>query len=379
MSELRLPALQLAQGPTREIYSFGVDGKLLQRFAAVSRVGRGEDAAIRGYQRPEVLSHINAIRAYIESERPMIPNGIVVAFDPRVRFEPADGNGQSVELAMRQGTLVIPLDQEERPGWIVDGQQRAAAIRDARVERFPIFISAFITEEVAEQRAQFILVNSTKPLPKGLIHELLPATEAPLPPALHKRRLPALLMERLNYDEGSPLQGRIRTPTSAGGTIKDNSILKVLENSISDGALYPYRFTDHGHPDTVGMLRLLKNFWAAVSHVFEDAWEKPPRESRLTHGLGIVSLGFLMDAIAERFEGREPTIAEFEADLLLVESACAWTGGTWKLGPYRRAWNDVQNTPRDVQLVADHLFGVYRRALRRRDAASERGEATATA
>lgn len=252
MRGLRVPALQLAQGPTRQIYSFGLDGKLLHRFAAVSRIGRNDDAAIRGYQRPEVISHINAIRAYIESETPMIPNGIVVAFDSRVRFEPARSAKATSEIGLCQGTLIIPLDEEDRPGWIVDGQQRAAAIRDARVERFPIFINAFITEEVAEQRAQFILVNSTKPLPKGLIHELLPATEAPLPPALHKRRLPALLLERLNYDANSPLQGRIRTPTSTTGTIKDNSILKLLENSISDGALYPYRFTDHGHPDIDG-------------------------------------------------------------------------------------------------------------------------------
>ena len=35
-----------------------------------------------------------------------------------------------------------------------------------------------------EQTEQFILVNSTKPLPKGLIYELLPGTEATLlPPA----------------------------------------------------------------------------------------------------------------------------------------------------------------------------------------------------
>ena len=32
--------------------------------------------------------------------------------------------------------LVIPLDEEDRPGWIVDGQQRAAAIRDAGSRRF---------------------------------------------------------------------------------------------------------------------------------------------------------------------------------------------------------------------------------------------------
>ena len=363
MRELRVPALRLAQGPSREIYSFGIDGKLLHRFAAVSRVGRDDDAAIRGYQRPEVLAHINAIRAYIESETPMIPNGIVVAFDTRVRFEP--GARRTTDAGCQTGTLFIPLDEEERPGWIVDGQQRAAAIRDANVERFPIFVNAFITEEVAEQRAQFILVNSTKPLPKGLIHELLPSTEAPLPLALHKRRLPALLLERLNYDHDSPLRSRIRTPTSGGGTIKDNSILRMLENSISDGALYTYRFTDHGRPDVDGMLVILKDFWKAVSVVFADAWDKPPRQSRLTHGLGILSLGFLMDAIAEQFDVIEPDSSDFETHLRLIAPLCAWTGGSWKFGPYQRRWNDLQNTPRDVQVVADHLLSSYRRALKR--------------
>jgi DGQHR domain-containing protein len=364
MRELRVPALQLAQGPKRQIYSFGIDGKLLHRFAAVSRVGRDDDAAIRGYQRPEVLAHINGIRAYLESEAPMLPNGIVVAFDARVRFEAATRRKRDAS-ASRAGTLVIPLNEKDRPGWIVDGQQRAAAIRDARVEHFPIFVNAFITDEVAEQRAQFILVNSTKPLPKGLIHELLPSTEAPLPLSLHKKRLPAALLERLNYDSDSPLRERIRTPTSGWGTIKDNSILKMLENSISDGALYPYRFTDHGRPDTDGMLRILKPFWTAVSQVFDEAWNKPPRQSRLTHGLGIVSLGFLMDAIDEQFDEIEPDVSDFVEHLHLIAPLCAWTGGNWRLGPYQRKWNDLQNTPRDVQVIADHLLSSYRRAIKR--------------
>jgi DGQHR domain-containing protein len=374
MTELRVPALQITQGPGREVYSFGVNGKIVHRFAAVSRVGRDDDANIRGYQRPEVLAHIQAIRSYLESPSPMIPNGIVVAFDQRVRFEPGKGSSDRV---CRSGTLVIPLDQDDRPGWIVDGQQRAAAIRDALLEGFPIFVNAFITEEVAEQRAQFILVNSTKPLPKGLIHELLPATEAPLPLALHKKRLPALLLERLNYEPDSPLQGRIRTPTSASGTIKDNSILKMLENSISDGALYSYRFTSNGRPDVDSMLHLLKDYWTAVSQVFREAWELPPRQSRLTHGLGIVSLGFLMDAIADQYPV-QPDVVDFVEHLELIAPACAWTGGYWQFGPYKRKWNDLQNTPRDVQVVADHLLTTYRRALRRHGV-SDRGESAATA
>lgn len=85
---------------------------------------------------------------------------------------------------------MIPLnarDDAERPGWIVDGQQRAAAIRAARVKSFPICVVAFIAESDAEQREQFILVNATKPLPKGLICELLPTTEAKLPGLLQHR------------------------------------------------------------------------------------------------------------------------------------------------------------------------------------------------
>ena len=378
MSELRVPALRLTQGPKREIYSFGIDGKLLHRFAAVSRIGRDDDAALLGYQRPEVLSHINTIRAYIESESPMIPNGIVVAFDSRVRFKP-DARRKRTGSSCDRGTLIIPTDEEMRPGWIVDGQQRAAAIRDSRVKQFPIFVNAFITEEVAEQRAQFILVNSTKPLPKGLIHELLPATEAPLPIALHKKRLPAFLLERLNYDPDSPLFGRIKTPTSGSGTIKDNSILRMLENSISDGALYPYRFADHGRPDIEGMLRIVKSFWTAVSCVFQDAWEKPPRQSRLTHGLGILSLGFLMDAIADQFEQIEPEITDFVEHLQLIAPLCAWTRGTWKFGPYERRWNDLQNTPRDVQVVADHLLSAYRRALKQLGPSATAQKAAASA
>ena len=183
---------------------------------------------------------------------------------------------------------MIPVNpqaaDEDKPGWIVDGQQRTAAIREARISSFPMCVTAFITDADAEQRAQFILVNSTKPLPKGLIHELLPSTGAPLPLALHRKRLPALLLERLNYDADSPLRGRIRTPTSGEGTIKDNSILKMMENSISDGALYPYRFSRKGGADTDAMLAMLKDYWTAVSQVFRDAWELPPRRSRLTHG-----------------------------------------------------------------------------------------------
>src|SRR3954449_3314378 len=88
-NELRLPAIEVRQGPNRTLYSFAVDGKQLPMFATVSRVHRDDNAEIQGYQRPEVLAHISSIRRYLESSDPMIPNALVVAFDKRVRFEPS--------------------------------------------------------------------------------------------------------------------------------------------------------------------------------------------------------------------------------------------------------------------------------------------------
>ncbi len=149
-----------------------MDGKLLSQFTTVSRVRRGPRSAVEGYQRPEVLSHIAEIRSYLESDNPMIPNAVVVAFDRRVGFEAADGPAHSAYS--RFGTIAIPVDpslpEQERPGWVVDGQQRIAAIRDARIGPFPVCVVGYITDDDQEQREQFILVNSTKPLPKGLIY-----------------------------------------------------------------------------------------------------------------------------------------------------------------------------------------------------------------
>jgi DGQHR domain-containing protein len=361
---LRLNATEYSQGG-RTLYSFIVDGKRLPEFATISRVHRDGNLRMQGYQRPEVLSHIAEIRAYLESERPLIPNSIVVAFDQPIRFEPL--KVQPVDNPeSRVGIISIPLDpnlpDEQKPGWIVDGQQRAAAIRDAKVERFPIAVNAFYVVDAQEQKEQFILVNSTKPLPKGLLYELLPGTESRLPSALQRRRFPALLLERLNFDQDSPFRGLIQTPTNPEGIIKDNSVLRMLENSLTEGALHRFRDPRTGAGDEEAMLGLLKAYWTAVREVFDDAWGQPPRQSRLMHGAGIVSMGFVMDAVADRhLDVAEPTPAEFHSELLPLRPICKWTSGTWDFGPgFQRRWNEVQNTSKDIVLLADYLLNQYR-------------------
>ena len=360
---MQIPAIEIRQGKGRPLYSFGIDGKQLLGIAQISRIGRNKEAQITGYQRPEVIGHIKEIKAYLETDGAILPNAIVVAFNTKVTFEPlkyADAN-----KSIRHGMLTVPFDmsdEKEKPGWIVDGQQRSAAIREADIKDFPVFVTAFITDSIAEQKEQFILVNSTKPLPQGLIYELLPDTAIRLSARYEKRKIPTVLLQLLNSRSDSPLKDAINTPTNPGGFIKDNSVLRMLENSLRDGVLYKFHTFKPSETSKESGLRLLCNFWRAVAEVFPDSWGLKPNESRLTHGIGILSCGYLMDTICERFRNIEvPPLELFKAELGTIKPYCSWHSGDWNFGNnHKRKWNELQNTSKDIELIANYLITLYK-------------------
>ena len=363
---ITLPALAFNQGNGRMLYTFAVEGAKLKEFATVSRISRQDDSQILGYQRPEVVSHIANIKKYLLSEEPMLPNAIVVAFDDVIDFMPLSaGNGATVQ----PGILKIPIASEggefRKPAWIVDGQQRTAALTEAQKDNFFVCVVGFVARSNNEQREQFMLVNATKPLSKGLLYELLPHTNCLLPDMFEKRRFPAYLLERLNFEERSPFFKKIKTSTNPEGIIQDNSILKMLENSLSDGALYFIQQNEAGEQEEAAiekMIQLLYNYWEAVSTIFSTAWNLPPKKSRLTHGAGIISLGFIMDAIVDRHNNSGVLeVPIFLEDLEKLASICRWTYGYWEFGPgAQRKWNEIQNTPTDIRILSNYLLIQYK-------------------
>ena len=114
------------------------------------------------------------------------------------------------------------------------------------------------------------------------------------------------------------------------------------------------------------MLRQVKAFWCAVRDTWPDAWRLPPRRSRLLHGAGIVSLGFVMDEMVEVHGPQEALEPErTKRELLLLADRCAWASGNWPFGEGReRRWNEVQNTTRDVALLSNFLLREYRHRIR---------------
>lgn len=373
MTYLKIPALEYEQAGGI-LYAFAVDGRRLSEFATIARIRRDGTGELLGYQRPEIRRHVAAIRTYLESDTPRLPNALVVAFGKEVWFEAAparlSGNLPRGEGG-RFGILSVPVDPDapdhKKPGWVVDGQQRMTALQDADPERlgtFPVCVVAFVAASEAEQREQFILVNATKPLPKSLVYELLPVTDGPLPPALAARRFPATLLDSLNRDPDSPFFRRVKTPTNPDGDIKDNSVLRMIEHSLSDGALFRYRADEHKPDNAPGMLRVLSAYWRAVADVFPDAWTLPPNRSRLTHGAGLVAMGYVMDAAANALgDGRRWTRHNFAEALHGLAPACHWTSGTWTFGPDQcRRWNELQNVGTDIHLLTYHLLVAFKQS-----------------
>ena len=216
------------------------------------------------------------------------------------------------------------------------------------------------------QRDQFLRVNNTRPLPRGLITELLPAVSSPLPPNLEARKIPSALCDALNTTESSPFYGQIKRASTSQGAAKqaviaDTSLVKMLQESLSNpsGCLFAYRNIATGETDFDGVWQILLLYWSAVKDVFPDAWGKPPTKSRLMHGTGLRAMGRLMDRVMAGIDPRHPHAArDVRSAIEIVAPECRWTHGRWEeLGDLN--WDEIQNVPRHIRILSNHLIRLY--------------------
>lgn len=369
-SVIRRRALRLVQDPDHPLFVFALTGDELAAVAEVSRVSRDDAGRLIGYQRPEVKRHVNDIVSYLNGDRVLFPNPIILALSSRADFTRSRGPEVDDGLAAA-GTIEIPLprDGEPRPAWIVDGQQRAHALaRSKRAADLPVLVSAFVADEVELQRDQFLRVNNTRPLPTGLITELLPEVSTNLPARLAARKVPAALCDWLNTAPASPFCGLIRRSSDRGkrpsAVVADTSVVKMIEESLSSasGCLFPYRNVATNEIDADGITAVLVGYWSAVKKVFPEAWGRSPARSRLMHGAGIRAMGRLMDRVMAGIHARDPkAVALAERELRLVAPVCRWTSGEWE-GLNDLPWNEVENTPRHIRVLSNHLIRAYLQA-----------------
>ena len=232
-------ALRIDQNPAHPLFMFTLTSDELLKVADISRITRDEDGTLIGYQRPDVRQHVQNIVDYLDSESIIFPNSIILALSSNVKFKQSRGPGADDGYA-KSGTLEISLPSGDgpKPAWIVDGQQRAIALSKCKRRDLPIPVNAFVADEVDLQRDQFLRVNSAKPLPRGLITELLPEVSSNLPANLSAKKMPSAFCDWLNREKTSPFFGLVQRASNpeeekSSTVIADNSIVKMVEESLS--------------------------------------------------------------------------------------------------------------------------------------------------
>ena len=352
MTVFKYKAIRASQTPGNEVFVFSCDPHDVLNFSEIDRVGRTDDGQLRGFQRHQIAPHIKEIRDYLARDDAILPNAVIVAFVGGVKT-----------FAYHDGTLDVEIDASEgKPGFVVDGQQRLSALSGLTKPGFQIFVSALVCRDYNELRQQFVLINSTRPLPKTLIYELLPTVEG-LPERYTARKFAARIVDRLNFSPDSSLHGEIRQHTNPTGVLSDTAMQKIVMNSLSDGALRNFvQFEDREDR----AYHFLNEFFAAVIKVNGGEWKgMSSKTSRLKHGAGLIAMGFVMDLLYTS-EGAIK-LEDFIEGLELLKPATAWTCGQWALGSYdTRPWNGIQNTPTDIDLLTRYLVSSVKKAMRRK-------------
>ena len=364
MKVLRRRALCIEQTKSGPLYLLTLRADEIFEVAEVTRINRSRSNELIGYQRAEVRQHVEDILEYLNGDVVLFPNSLILALSSNVRFRRSRGPDNDDGLA-KAGVLEIPIPASDGPkaAWIVDGQQRALALSRAERRDLPVPISAFVAETVNRQRDQFLRINNAKPLPRGLVAELLPEVSIPLPRTLAAKQLPSEICGLLNTETDSPFYGLIRrasTQRRSGAVITDTSIIEMLRESMGSpaGCLFPYRNLATGETDFESIWRLVIVYWNGVRDAFPEAWGQPPEQSRLMHGVGIRAMGRLMDKVMGAVRPVDPgAIAHVRSAMATIAPHCHWTSGAWD--ELSLQWNDVENTSRNQRLLANVLIRLY--------------------
>ncbi|MBM5002110.1 DGQHR domain-containing protein [Vibrio parahaemolyticus] len=332
----------------------------IESICTISRIFRSEDNTLKGYQRTEMRKHVENIATYIDSDNAVIPNSIIMCLTSKTDIVP-----------VKDGVYELEIPKDTKSAVLVDGQQRVAALRLSERKDFHYSVCLFINDDAEFERQQFLLINSAKPLSRSLIYELLPHASGVFNDDLTRKKLPSLIVQLLNYEPKSPLNGLIKMTTNPEGLIADNSLMRMVDNSLREGALYDFCELSTGTykaEQCEEAVKILCVFFKAVREVFNDDWGKKPKDSRLFHGVGIIALGQLFDEIYYSYQTKKNQDIFFEycvKQLFRMKPYCSWSHGHWEFGRDSdgerivKKWNQLQNLSQDISMVTRYLITVY--------------------
>ena len=139
-------ALRIEQSSECPLYLFSLTAKEILQVADISRVARDQAGELIGYQRPEVRQHIQEIVDIPRQRRGRSSptrSSWRLPSDSAVHAQPWT-QGQRWLRGQWHHRDSPAAGDERKPGWIVDGQQRALALADGSTQDLPVPVNAFV-------------------------------------------------------------------------------------------------------------------------------------------------------------------------------------------------------------------------------------------
>lgn len=274
---MKVKALKFKQNET-VLYMFLLKAKDIYNQFTVSR--RTEDKE-EGYQRSFTKSRINSIKKYIDKEKGILPNSILVNIDNEV-------------VTFDDRTNELTFNNNVNWGFIIDGQHRVWGSNIAETNIF-LPIVAIIGKSSIEQAQLFIKINKTqRGVPVSLYLDLLDITEGEIvdfdDEDVTAQRRAVEIARRLNDDEESPMYDLIRMTGESGRGISLSEMVSRLKKHVDPkkGNLLNYGFEQQ--------YLILKIYLKSIKSVFLEDWEDS--DSLI---LKTVGFGGIMNAFYEVF------------------------------------------------------------------------------
>lgn len=287
--------------------------------ADIRRITSRDMERMSGIQRGLDTKRVVDITKYIETVDASFPNAFILNLNSEYLNSPPSSIGNTCQD--RSEILCFEVAMSDGAFSIIDGQHRLSGFERADVEVFDLIVAFFIDLPIEDQAYLFSTINVTQQkVNKSLVYDLFDVSETRSP-----QRTAHLITKALNTDVDSPLYRRIkllgiapkfgdevlyRAPLSQG-TVAGRVVGMISDNPMGDRDLIRRGKSIEVRPDDAerglifrrffaedkdwAILRILKNYFKAVSEAFPDLWERQDNPLSKTIGYGAL-MRLLVDA-----------------------------------------------------------------------------------
>lgn len=321
MAPLVVTAKVLQQKGTK-LYLFAMNSKALSQVSYATVRSENDPKEI---QRLLSKKRAKEIGQYIQQADSLMPTAIVINLRPEVKISPT---GEPNEVA-----ITFPDDGAEstkKYAYILDGQHRLEGFNHSGGLTFDLPVVAIYNASDATRAKIFVDINSKQvKVSKVHVHSL--GYDFGTLDALDQ--VVAAVVERLNEDADSPLQGHVKVMEGQKGTWVDNfKLASWLKPLISSGGeLHSLTTAQQAH--------VVKEYFKGIEQAWPGVWGSD--KYRLSRPLGIEIMLRIFPKVKHRcdlYRGFQYTAQNFAAELApLRDFSVKLDGGvevdlTWEVG-----------------------------------------------